>query len=256
MPPRLEEWSVADHARFLIRGAPWLLAAALVAGGVAWATARGQTVTRADALLQLGHNPVTGWLEPPNELIARMSSPTFLADVEDGRPAGGVPSLSVSQIPSSGYVRIRGAASDPEVMRWTIETAIARVIESHDERAALAGRARDRRAAQLDADIARLRDALELPMGDDPEQVVARQRLVLRLSQVERERDDLRPDVKIASPSTTRLVQPVVYSTRTRGSKQAIYGGFAGLLLGLTLLYLRAGLRSSARATSSAIERS
>jgi len=255
MPRRLEDWSLSDHLRFLVGASIWLIGAAAVAGGLSWWTARGLTVTTGDALLQLGHNPVSGWLEPPNELVARMSAPGFLEAETEDRPPGPLPELSAAQLPNSGFVRVRGTSTDPQMMRWAMARAVDKVVREHQARAALSATAIERRKALLDEDIERLKAALALPFDASPELVTERLRLVRRLGRVLRERDDFEPGAKIASPPATRLVQPIAYAIHARGAKQAIYGGVAGLLLALTLLYLREGLRSGAGAAPSSIEK-
>lgn len=252
MAERLEDWSFFDHLRFLARAWYWVLGAGLIAGALSSFIARGQTVTQAEVLWQLGYNPISGWLEPPNELVARLQSPSFLEQVPGDHPVGAIPRLTAQQIPNSGFLRVNVSSSDPALATWALEAATAKVIQEHSARAERSARAQARRALQLDGDIARLRAALAVADGDDPQVILERLRLVQRLSEVERERDDLEPDVKIASPRVTRQVQPIESTTRKPGYKQAIYGAVAGLLLGLTLLYLREGLKAAPNPAQSA----
>ncbi len=244
MVAALEEWSFFDHLRFLARAWYWVLGAGLIAGGLAGYSAHGRVVSSAEVLLQMGHNPISGWLEPPNELLARLQTANFLDGESAGRPEGAVPTLSAKQIPNSGYLRLRASCGDPAMAQWSVDAAVSKIVREHGARAEMAKRALARRIGQLDKDIARLRVALDLPINDSPEMVTERLRLVQRIGMIERERDDLQPDVKVASPAVSRPVHPVVVSTSRAGNKQAIYGGFAGLLLALTLLYLREGLRA------------
>lgn len=245
MAQPLEEWSVFDHLRFLARASVWLVGAMLIAGTVSWGIASSRSVTHAEALLQLGKNPVNGWLEPPAELAARCISPTFLHGISDGRPAGSIPLVAAKKMPNSGVLRLKSSGKDKEAVQWAIRATADKVIRDHGERADRAAIAIERRITQLDQDIDRLVTALALPHDSTTEIVTERMRLVLRLGRLERERDDMRPEVRVTSPRRTRLVQPATISTVAQGPRQAIYGGTGGFLFTLTVLYLRLGLKLS-----------
>lgn len=252
MARRLEDWSFFDHLRFLGRASVWLLGAMLVAGGISWSIASKKSVSRAEVLLQLGYNPISGWLEPPAEIIARAASATFLADVGEARPSGQPPSVTAKHLPGSGFLHLTATGRDEALVRWTVDSAASKIVQEHDRRAVRIAVALDRRASQIDRDIQRMVVALALPSDDSPDLVTERLRLVQRLGHAERERDDLRPEVKIASPRRTIRVQPSTLRTTRRGAKQAIYGGAAGFLLALILVYLREGLRARPPAESDA----
>ncbi len=258
MATRLEEWSFFDHVRFLGRASVWLVGAMLVAGGISWNIAARKSVSQAELLLQLGYNPISGWLEPPAEIVARTASAIFLADLKDGRPQGNIPNVVARQLPKSGFVRLTATGVQEATVKWAVEASAQRIIEEHGKRAARAEIALGRRATQIDRDIERMISVLALPSDSSPELVTERLRLVQRLGAAERERDDLRPEVKIASPRRTIQVQPLTMRTTRKGAKQAIYGGTAGFLLALTLVYLREGLRArtqSAQSDPNVIER-
>jgi hypothetical protein len=244
----IEQWSLYDHLVFLSRA--WILLIALpIACGAAAYFATSKTSSSAQAFIRVGTVYERGFIEPPNDVVARLSSTSFLraavADAPEMFPKGtdGI-AISVSMPQTTALIEVVAGAPDETTAANVIRAVAKRLADEHGTKAEAFRASAAARLVEVEATLATLRNALgkEFPTMTDQE-LLRRQALLHHADRLEQERSTLkiRVDPKV-STDTVLLDAPTTATTRG-GKKAGLLAAATGFAVTVLMLYLIAHLR-------------
>jgi hypothetical protein len=252
----IEDWSLADHLKLILR-ASWLIVLLALLGGASAFYFSKRSISTASALVRIGTLHGIGYVEAPVDLASRVSGPSFLdalIHAHLGELAADASSVSLSASQSAGLLTLVVTAPTEGTAKQVADLAAQRIIAEHEPAARLFSNMSKTRLEEMDRSIRELRAVLDADQRkditpfhrstlarDDSDQPTTMESLI----QLQHDRYDLALHSSAIFSRGSELLEAPSVSTAAIGKKQAISGLLAGAALAIAFAYAFALIRRS-----------